>query len=121
MQRGFWRTWTDLVNSFRSIKHRFYWRFRTPANIFCEQMLSADARVTVETVSASKFPANREKNRELWVSFFFFFFFFFFFYIYLGLPIRIPYTIEQGTISGEQGILARNREFNLPKCEYSAA
>ena len=44
--------------------------------------VGADA-VTVETVSASKFPANREKNREL-----------------------CPYTIEQETISGEQRILA---------------
>ena len=62
--------------------------------------------VHVEPVSAPKFPANREKNRE-------------FCRIAIsvksetvnngvaaGLPKRIPYSTEQGIILAEQGILA---------------
>jgi hypothetical protein len=68
----------------------------------------ADA-VAVEPVSTTKFPANREKNRE-----------FFNFWPYRGLehPMRpmismaleqIPHAIEQGIISAEQGILLQEQ------------
>ena len=68
----------------------------------------ADA-VVCEPVSAAKFPANREKNRE-------------FCRIVVsvasetanngvvtGLPKRIPYSTEQGIILAEQGILSREQ------------
>jgi hypothetical protein len=68
----------------------------------------ADA-VVCEPVSAAKFPANREKNRE--------------FYrnevlvasatvnngVVTGLSTRIPYSTEQGIILAKQGIFAREQ------------
>jgi len=73
----------------------------------------ADA-VQVEPVSAAKFPANREKNRE------------FRRIRPLGAILKadtradskafsqIPYTTEQGIVSAEQGIFAREQGILLP-------
>jgi hypothetical protein len=68
----------------------------------------ADA-VVVEPISTIQFPANREKNREFnkigaseatkTVNN----------AVVTGLPVRIPYTAEQGIILAEHGILAREK------------
>jgi hypothetical protein len=72
------------------------------------KILVADA-VDVEPVSAAKFPANREKNREFCIigalgapeaannG------------VVIGLPMRIPYATEQGIIFAKQGGLAREQ------------
>jgi hypothetical protein len=65
--------------------------------------------VTCEPVSTVEFPANREKNRDFCK-----------FLasgatktanngVVIGLPIRIPYSTQQGIILAEQGILARDQ------------
>ena len=84
-----------------------FWR-KTLKNNEHEMRMVADA-VLVEPVSAAKFPANREKNRE-------------FRKIVAsrapeicnnglgtGLLTQIPYSTEQGIILAEQGILTREQ------------
>jgi hypothetical protein len=65
--------------------------------------------VTIEPVSTSKFPANREKNREFSKIAEFGALETINNAVVTGLPVRIPYSTEQGIILAEQGLLTREQ------------
>jgi hypothetical protein len=71
-------------------------------------MLAADA-VVVERVSAAKFPANREKNREYLRTHLFSEILKAYTRATSAAYSVIPYATEQGTFSAEQGILAQEQ------------
>ncbi|HEX9143256.1 MAG TPA: hypothetical protein VGA09_03215, partial [Candidatus Binatia bacterium] len=92
--------------------------FRKPASSLLFASISAEA-VDLEPVSASKFPANREINRE------------FHRIRALGAILKvgtransevcseIPYATEQGIISAEQGILVQEQGIFPVKSEIT--
>ena len=65
--------------------------------------------VVVEPVSTLSFPANREKNREFSKIAAFGALETINNAVVTGLPVRIPYSTEQGIILAEHGILAREQ------------